>query len=417
MLGSALMLLSTSAFATKARLMALGEDKDGSYFVSDYRNVFINPAELNSMKNMAVLEWGGAGTSLGGASLDSDNATKAEGGVLYGLSNDYKLGVMLGDESDVASLTRILASNGGTLGESLQSADNVLDVFIAKKAAVNWGANLLYSHSKDESTPLINHYSHSYAMRLGASQDAWNAHLLMALGGKSDRPSASLAPTYKGKLGIRLGGGYDLSSKSKVFGAYENYGWDQSNKTGATRITREGVLVKTILGYGHTHKVSDSSTMFFKVQGEMTKIELKSVGALVAAKIDRLSAPLSIGFEHAATEWLVLRGSVVQNLFGTIKDEGLSANFGTSVMGATIRGLAAGKYGSSTSGNGGKKTIANSTAVNAGATLKFASLEIDGVIGATPSSRIGAPGATANTNTGTLALDNLETRVGLTYNF
>jgi hypothetical protein len=32
LVGSALMMLSTSAFASKARLMSLGEDKDGSYY-------------------------------------------------------------------------------------------------------------------------------------------------------------------------------------------------------------------------------------------------------------------------------------------------------------------------------------------------------------------------------------------------
>ena len=425
MVGSALMLLSTSAFASKARLMALGEDKDGSYFVSDYRNVFINPAELNSMKNMAVLEWGDKGSTvgghLGGASLDFDNATKAEGGVLYGLSNGYKIGALLGDESDVASLTRVLASNGGADTEGLQSADNVLDVFIAGKTNVNWGANLLYSQSKDETTGTTKHNSNFYAARLGASQDAWNAHLLLALGAKADRPNASLAPTYKGKFGARLGGGYDLSSSNKIFAMYENYKWDQANTTTATRV---GIFTKTFLGFGHTQKITDSSTLFVKVQGEMTKIELKSVGTLAAAKIDRIAAPINIGFEHSATEWLVIRGSVVQNLYGTVKDEGLAANFGTPTsasdftnMGKSIRLLAAGRYGSSTSGNGGKKTIANSTTVNAGATLKFSSLEIDGLIGATPSSRTGTLDSTANTNKGTLALDNLETRVGLTYNF
>jgi hypothetical protein len=425
MVGSALMLLSTSAFATKARLLALGEDKDGSYFVSDYRNVYINPAELNSLKNMAVLEWGNAGSTvsgaLGGASLDFDNTPKAEGGVVYSLSNDLKMGVLLGDETDVSGLTRILASNGGAAGEGIQSADNVLDVFVSGKGSINWGANLLYSQSKDQSTATTQHSSTAYAIRLGVAQDAWNFHLLAPIGAKSNRPLASLAPTYKGKFGIRAGGGYDFSSNDKLFGMYENYTWDQTNNTTATRV---GSFTKTFLGYGHTQKVSDSSNMFVKLQAEMTKIQLKSVGALVAAKIDRLALPLSVGFEHAATEWLVLRGSVVQNLYGTIKDEGLTANFGTPLsaadftnMGKSIRLLAAGRYGSSTSGNGGKKSLRNSTAVNAGATLKFASLELDGVIGATPASRTGAPDSTASTNKGTLAFDNLETRVGMTYNF
>lgn len=424
MVGSALMLLSTSAFATKARLMALGEDKDGSYFVSDYRNIYINPAELNSLSNMTVFEWGGAGsnmsTLLGGASLDFDNSTKAQGGVLYGLSNGLKVGAILGDETDVAALTRILASNGAAATQGLQSADNVLDVFVAGKAAVNWGANLLYSKSKDESTATTKHNSNAYAVRFGASQDNWNAHMLVALGAKSDRPNAAATPVYKGKLGVRVGGGYDLSTENKFFGMVENYSWDQTNSTTATR---RGVFQKGFMGVGHTKKVTDNSTMFVKLQGEVTHIELKSVGAMVKATIDRMAFPVSVGFEHSATEWLVLRGSVVQNLYGTVKDEGLTANFGTAGlgdMGAIARLLANGRYGSSTSGNGGKKTIANSTTVNAGATLAFGSLSVDGNIGATSASRTDtAPTSTvgSGTNKGVLALDNLQTRVGVTYKF
>ena len=424
MVGSALMLLSTSAFATKARLQSLGEDKDGSYFISDYRNIYINPSALNAFGNQAILEWGAAGSTVSGAlgnsSLDFDSAPKAEGGVLYGLSNGIKIGAILGDETDVGALTRILASNGGTAGEGLQSADNVLDVFVAGKGAVDWGANLLYTASKSEVTA-ARYNQHSYAMRVGANKDAWNASLLLAVGAKADAPDYSLAPTYKGKLGFRVGGGYDLTAENKAFVSFENYDWDQTNTSTATR---KGAFQKGFLGVGHTQKVTNNSTMFVKLEGEMIHVQLDTVGALAAAKINRLAFPLSVGFEHTATEWLVLRGSVVQNLYGTVKDEGLTANFGTPTsaadftnMGKSIRLLAAGRYGSSTSGNGGKKTLANSTTVNAGATLKFGSLDIDGLIGATPGSRAGTLNSTANTNKGALALDNLETRVAVTYNF
>lgn len=417
--GCALMLLSTSAFATKARLQALGEDKDGSYFISDYRNIYLNPAELNSMGNKAIFEWGNTGGTLGAvsrSSLDLDNATKAQGGVLYGLSNGLKVGAILGDETDVAALTRILASNGGAVNEGLQSADNVVDLFVAGKAAVNWGANVLYTSSKSDTTG-ARYKQHSYAIRTGMSQDAWDLGLLLAIGAKAEAPDFTVAPVYKGKFGARLNGGYDLSPENKTFAMYENYSWDQTNNTTATR---KGGFSKGLLGFGHTKKVSNNSAMFVKLQGELTHIQLNSVGALAAAKIDRLIFPLSIAFEHTATELLVLRGSVVHNLYGTVKDEGLTANFGTAGLGSigpAIRTLANAKYGSSTSGNGGKKTLPNSTTVNAGATLKFGSLEVDGLIGATPGSRTGAPGTTANTNTGTLTLDNLQTRVGLTYNF
>lgn len=415
LVGSALMLLSTSAFATKARLIALGEDKDGSYYISDYRNIYINPAELGSFGNMAVIELGSNGRALSSAAtLDADNETKAQGGMIYKLSNGMSVGAILGDETDVAALTRILASNGGAAGTFLQTADNVIDLFASGDAGVKWGANLLYTEGSNKAAG-ARYKQNSIATRLGVMGDAWNAHLLVALGAKADAPDYTSTPTYKGKLGFRLGGGYDLSESRKVFGMYESYSWKQKNATTAERV---GKFSKMIIGYGHTKKITDAGIFFVKGQFDLTKIELEAISGLVAAKIDRMSVPLTIGYEHAALSWLTLRGSVVQNLFGTVKDSGLTANLDGSVTGATARGLSTARYGSSTAGqNGGKKTLANSTIVNAGATLKFGSLEVDGLIGATPASRSGTPASTANTSNGVLALDNLETRVGMTYKF
>jgi hypothetical protein len=411
MVGSALMLLSTSAFATKARLQALGEDKDGSYFISDYRNIYINPSELNSMSNSVVVEWGSSGNTLlaGDASLDPDDTPKAQGGVIHGLSNGMKLGVILGDETDVASLTRMLASNvyGGTTSTKfLKTADNVIDLFVAGQSSFNWGANLLYTSSKDESNGIK---QNAYAARLGANQGAWNAHMLIALGAKAENTSTAKLPTYKGNFGARIGGGYDISTMNKVFGMYENYSWKQDNVTDPERTAK---FSKGILGVGHTEKLSDSSTMFAKAQVEMVAIEVEAVSTLVAAKIDRLALPLSVGFEHTATDWLILRGSLVQNLYGTVKDSGLDENFSSAAAantGYVLRNAANAKYGSSMSGSG-KKTLANSTAVNAGATLAFGKVKIDGLVGTTSSTGTAA-------NKGILSWRNLETRVGMTYNF
>lgn len=416
--GTALMLLSTSAFASKARLQALGEDKDGSFFISDYRNIYINPSEINSLGNMAVLELGTSGQAFGGLSLDFDNKTKAQGGVLYSLSNGLKVGAILGDETDVAALTRALSSNGAgaAANQFLQTADNVLDLFVGGSAAVNWGANILYTQSKSENTG-ARYDQNSIATRLGVNSGAWNAHLLMALGAKANAPDGTVAPTYKGKFGARLGGGYDLSPEGKVFAMYESYSWKQDNNV---TDERTGSFNKGILGYGHTKKVNEGGTLFAKAQVESTNIKLTGVTGLVQAKINRMAVPLTFGYEHAAQDWLTLRGSVVQNLWGTIKDEGLSANFGNAgntTTGSVIRLLANGRYGSSTSGNGGKKTINNSTTVNAGATLTFGNLAVDGLIAATPASRVGALDSTATSKEGVLALDNLETRVAVTYKF
>lgn len=419
-LGSSLMLLSTAAFASKARLMALGEDKDGSYFVSDFRNIYINPAHLNAMGNMAVVEWGSDGQALGGASLDSDAQTKAQGGVVYKLNDTLTMGVVLGDETDVAALTRILSSNGGTAGAFMQTADNVIDLFVAGKGDVNWGANLLYTASKDETGGTNKHDQHAYALRAGAQKDNWDAHLLMALGAEGDAPNRAHAPKYEGKLGVRVGGSYGFGESNKAFLMYEQYAWEQSHSAGAgAGAKRDASFNKWFTGVGHTMKASEKSTLFAKGQVEMTTIELDANAAVRNAEIKRMAVPVTVGFEHAATEWLTFRGSVVHNLHGTVEDRGLAENFGTSTTGGTIRVLATNKYGSSAAGsNGGKKTIANSTIVNAGASLTFGSLSVDGLIGTTGADRgAGTVTTTGGTSNGIFSLDNLMSRVSMTYNF
>lgn len=422
-LGSSLMLLSTAAFASKARLMALGEDKDGSYFVSDFRNIYINPAHLNSMGNMAVVEWGSEGTTFGGASLDADASTKAQGGVVYKLNDTLTMGVVLGDETDVAALTRILASNGGAAGAFMQTADNVIDVFVAGKGDVNWGANLLYTASKDETGGTNKHDQHAYALRAGAQKDNWDAHLLLALGAEGDAPNRAHAPKYEGKLGVRVGGSYGFGESNKAFLMYEQYKWEQSN-SGANGAKRDASFNKWFTGVGHTMKASEKSTLFARGQVEMTTIELDANATLRNAEIKRMAVPVTVGYEHAATEWLTFRGSVAHNLYGTIEDHGLTENFAAAAnpvgtTGEVIRALASARYGSSTNGNGGKKTIANSTVVNAGASLTFGNLSVDGLIGTTAANR--SPGAgTATVNSGTtgiFTLDNLMSRVSMTYNF
>ena len=75
-IAAGLAVLSTSAFATKARMNALGQGDDrGSFYIQDSRNVFRNASDVNNMTNYVVTEWGTAA-----ATEDSVTAPGAEGG-------------------------------------------------------------------------------------------------------------------------------------------------------------------------------------------------------------------------------------------------------------------------------------------------------------------------------------------------
>ena len=71
--------------------------------------------------------------------------------------------------------------------------------------------------------------------------------------------------------------------------------------------------------------------------------------------------------------------------------------------------------------NTSNKNLANTTVVNAGATLKFGELSVDGVIGNTDQNAVLPAGGPTNAGgagtTGSLRTDNLMSRVSMTYRF
>ena len=150
-------------------------------------------------------------------------------------------------------------------------------------------------------------------------------------------------------------------------------------------------------GIGRVTRLNDKANLFTKASWAMTNAEnelFDGVGfgggncgtgnaALGCEEYDAMNIPVVIGLETEATSWLTLRASIAQSIWGSEEDADDERGF------------------------------RQTTVVNAGATLKFGELSVDGVIG---NSTDGAA-ATDNTNSGELRTDNLMTRVGMTYRF
>jgi hypothetical protein len=131
-----LAVLSTSAFASKARMEALHQGAPGtsSFYLTDTRSIFLNPAELNTMKNYITTEWGASGAA------DNDTAPRAEGGFFREMGA-FSYGLYLGND------TSRISHGAGFLGQS-----NALDLFLAGDMGVKWGARVHYAHGNDEGT-------------------------------------------------------------------------------------------------------------------------------------------------------------------------------------------------------------------------------------------------------------------------
>lgn len=426
---SALTLISTSAMASQARLLALGmkeTDNEGMYHISDARNIFLNPAYVNIYNNYVTTEYGRIGVPAAinaatgsAATLDNSAAPKAQGG-FFTKSGDMVYGLYLGNESNTSSLLRIVgtsaiatidgatALNGtGASSKMLQSTDNQVDLFVGGDNGLKWGANALVAFGKNDGRKAKDS---AIATRFGAIGSNWDAHLNLSLASKAEATDVVAIPAnaalnetvtheFKGKLGIQVGGSYILGGNSRVFGYVKHYGWESTDSytkyaalggaIGGQNGTVKGDFTSYHLGWGTQYDVNTTDKIFASVAGRKTDINAKFA---TKGEVRHLVVPVTLGYEAKATEWLVLRGSVIQNLYGN-KD-----NTGMNSLNPVAKSLITGIYGVD-----GKGTIAKSTEVNAGATLAFGKLSIDGLVGAKA--------------TGSLTLDTLLTRVAATYNF
>ncbi|MFA6238929.1 MAG: hypothetical protein WC635_16450 [Bacteriovorax sp.] len=444
MIGSVLSLLSSSAFATQARLLALGmneTDNEGMYYISDARNIFLNPAYVNIYADYAVFEYGSSGlpaTVIAGtasaATLNGFSTPKAQGGAFkrYG---DFVYGVYLGNESNTSALLRIAGTSAiatfdgatapaGTnaVSKMLQTADNQVDFFFGGDNGLKWAVNPTFSTGKDETR---NAKDSAAAIRLGAIASNWDAHANISLRSKAEASetiaaaglgvgATTVTQEFKGKLGLQVGGSYALSENNKVFGYVKNYGWEQSDSftnyggalaaLGGQTGTVKGNFTSYYLGWGSDFSVNNGDKVYTSVGARKTDIDLKFTRK---SEVRHLIVPVVIGYEAKATDWLTLRGSFVQNVYGQSNNKNINNVGATGTQINPVgRTLVAALYGGT-----GVKTVANSTTVNAGASLNFGKLTLDGLLGTTSSAGV------ANSKTGVFSVDNLLTSVAAVYNF
>ena len=387
-----LAVISGSAFATKARLEALGEDQYGSQFISDNRNVFLNAATVNFHKDLVYMEFGSSDTTtntvfegvdlanagaLGGTSLtestdqDTSATPKAEGG-FFKASGNMVYGVVFGNESNTSNGLRTLA-----MGNSVVHEENNFDIFVGGDAGVQWGASLSYSDSKNQ--------------QLGADseQKAMRARLGVISGDISGFANINLqnhaengAAEFDGQSGFQVGGTYEMNDMYYMLQHRSFKGEDGDGD--------EISIAKTWIGTAKAYKLNDKSNVWLSAwyKTEETENDFDAILATGKTKTDFI--PVTLAAEVSVKEWLALRGSVGHTIWGTSEDD-----------------------------NGDEATV-NNTFVNAGASLIFGDFQVDGLIGNVTSDASGAnaPGSTStDAGNGTLRTDTIMSRVSLLYRF
>jgi len=384
--------LSTQvAHATKARLIALGQDKDGSLFLDDNRNAFRNASFVSNYSNMAFFDYGATGNAIG---LDTDTAQKAEGGVFV-KHGALTYGVYLGNENDTGVLLKSLVA---TTAGSMPQSDNVLELSVAGSAGINWGVTLGWAPTKDEQGAAEKENKSLYT-RIGVNKNNWEAYANVSIQGESDNKITS--EKYDGGGAYDVGGSYQMGDMT-AYARYKTVEWDQI----ASGVKTKGDYKEMKLGVGHDHEVSATSKIIYEVVYDSAEANLKYATNPTKGKYWQI--PLIVGFESSANSWLTLRGSISQSLIGNVDTKNIG-----SIANATNQAVIAARFNAPAQNNY-KGSLKNTTNVNAGASLNFGNLTIDGLIGT------GGTAGTATTSTaesGTLSLDRLMTRAAVTYKF
>lgn len=361
-----LAVLSTSAHATKARVEALGTN--ANLYIKDSRNVFRNAATVNSNKNYIVTEWGTPAKS------DAAAAPRAEGG-FFREAGSFAYGLYLGDEG-TKNANRVDA----TTAAGYLAQDNALDLFIGGDAGLQWGAKLHYAHSTSETgTASAERTNSAFGLGLGMVMGEMEAYANIDLSDKSKGDGTVAANEAKIKPSFTIGGAYNWSGYT--FFAEVANGKTETKEAAETATDKD---FNVLVGAGRVMEINPTARVFGNVAVSMTKNETND-GANPATtnKTTNTTLPVTFGFETDATSWLALRGSVSQNVI--LNNKKVEAKAGAAA------------------GTTAKTTNAATTTVNAGASLTFGKLALDGSIGVM--------------GTGTLNTDNLMSRVGVIYNF
>jgi hypothetical protein len=372
-----LAVLATPALATKARLQALGEDSYGSAYINDNRNIWLNAAQINNHKDLVTYELGG------NQSTDSASTARGEGGV-YKTMGNMVYGLHLGGASNTANAFRTAAGANGA------DENNNIDVFVGGDAGLKWGANLGYAKTSDESGPLTAESMRSrVGVIMGDTQAYGNVSIINDAKGTN-------GVKFDGKLGYQLGVIHAWEGYS-LFADFQKFDGESIAVGGA----KSDLMVKRIqVGAGRVTRLNDKTNLFTKASlvqadaendtavGSTFSATCSGTSALGCEEYKTLQLPIVVGLEAEANSWLTLRASVSQVVWGTEEDKN------------------------------NERSIANSTSVAAGATLKFGELSVDGVIGNNDGTSTAAGiGEDTSSGNGTLRTDNLMTRVSMTYRF
>ena len=321
-LALSLMIIATPAFATTARLNALGETNSstvvgygpngasGSYYIQDVRNIFLNPAQIVKYKKKLVLEYS-----------PTDSAQTQ--GLFTNTFGDFTYGLSMGNNSVRATQLANQASGFG-LGTFLPPA-RTFEAFFAGEGALNWGISAFYAGNNARAAAAAEQKAYLYGARLGIDMNNFAVFTTVGIGSKSQIMTAA-NPQVEGKVSVDAGVTYTMDN-STVWARYTTSGAD--GKTATPAATLAEIRNQSYgIGFGHKYEASKSITLFGKIEANMEKFSTSGVST------KNYNVPVSIAAEAQALSWLAVRGSVNQSIIGQSDANGVRSILGNTFLGS-----------------------------------------------------------------------------------
>ena len=374
----ALTVISAPAFASRARLESLGEGKNGSFYIDDSRDMFLNPAQVVHYKKKLFLE---LGTDAVGTQDVAVTNNRAQGG-FTNTFGDFTYGVYMNQTSE-RTLSIVQGVNAGlTAASQFVAPDSTLEFFLAGESGLNWGISLFYAGNDVKSATVAEKTATQLGARVGIDVNNFQVFSSVGIITKSTiNDNAANNTELKGKIGIDAGATYKMNDMT-AFAKFVTTGAD-FNTGGVTAAEIRNQQYG--LGLGWKHEMTKATNLYARLEADYQKVSSSGTDTKT------WNVPAVVGAEAQALSWLAIRGSISESILGQ-------------------------QWSTNT-----RNSLAGTTTVAAGLGLTFGDVQIDGLVAtngaSNPQNGIAGFGTAPQSNTGFGFGDNMITRLAMTYNF
>lgn len=287
------MILSTTAFASRARLGVMGQGGagDGSYAYDNIYNIFYNPSYVNDMKNYVIFE------------KDADNTTfMGFASSMHGFNTAFYLN----------------RAGANTFGSGTTYGNNPLEVVVGGDQGMKWGLGLMYARSAANTAaavPASDKTNTAFGVRAGIQMNGLDPFASYSQG-KSY--SNAVTPVETKDTEFQVGLRYH-------YGEWVPYASYMNNKQ--TTTGSENKVNQWTLGLARETKLAEGARLGYAVYYQADKTTI----ATVERSNNRM--PVEASIEADATSWLTLRAGFTY-MFAK-KDAGNTTNT-TGAIGGTF---------------------------------------------------------------------------------